>query len=427
MLINSNIDKDDINTWHLWRGMALLGSAELLERLVPIDQLETIYAAYSELNARNYFLLKVLVEVQKTGFSLGRWIEFAETELLDVNNKKVHDVEMESLIDEQSIWQRKLFEILTAQICFNECNETAYYYHYFLLQDLAHYQALKKEQRDFFFEENKFRENRIRLLKDRISAVEKSSSDLSKCWYLRKDDKNGRIHPGQLANARQTMLYALKFTTPREKTSLGYTYDKTFADTSRKIHFNPIREDIPDLIARFRFGMAQCGSLVISNLLRSQQLSGLILSRVKAPRYGIHDKEQDSKTRRAASVAGVGDFVLAGGPYLAEVLEVQTNAFGYECYRVKYLDERPLSEIDEDWFPSFNIQIYQDRKSFLESVDTGPRQTQEQDKLEPIEFTPEEKIAAARDAIITVWKMAMKDYLRNTYKAQFDRVARLKW
>ncbi|OGW54803.1 MAG: hypothetical protein A2Y81_10615 [Nitrospirae bacterium RBG_13_43_8] len=430
MLTKSNINKADIDTWQLWRGMALLCSAELLEKLAPIDELETTYATYSESNAQNYFLLKILIEVQKTGFSMGRWIKHVETKILGACDKKqnnIDDMEMESLIDEQSVWQRKLFEALTAQICFNECNDSAHYYHYFLLQDLAHYQALRKEQKDFFFEENKFRENKIKILKAKINVVEKLLPDLSQCWYLKKDEKSGRILSGHLASARQTMLSALKVAAPRERTSLGYTYDKTFAETSRNIHFNPIREDIPDLLGRFKFGMAQCGSLIVSNLLRSQQLSGHILSRIKGPKYGVYDQNQDSKTNPTRGIAKIGDFVLAGGLYLAEVLDIKINAFGYESYRVKYLDERPFSEIDEDWLPSFNVQIYQDRKSFIEDLDEKLKKTQEQEKLEPIEFSDEEKIEATMDTLIEVWKLAMKDYLRNTYKDHFDRITRQKW
>ena len=430
MLAKSNINKDNIDTWQLWRGMALLGSAELLEKIAPIDELETTYANYSEINSRNYFLLKVLTEVQKAGFAMGRWIKCAEETILDAGNKEqnsIADMEIESLIDEQSVWQRKLFETLTAQICFNECNDNVYYYHFFLLQDLIHYQALRKEQRDFFFEINKIRENMIKILRDKITATEKLFPDLSRCWYLKKDKKSGRTLSGQLASSRQTMLSALKIAAHREKTSLGYTYDKTFAETSRNIHFNPIREDIADLLGHFKFGMAQCGSLIISNLLRSQQLSGYVLSRIIGPKYGVHDQNQDSKTNPTKDVARIGDFVFAGGLYLAEVLDIKINAFGYESYCVKYLDERPFPEIDEDWLPSFNVQIYQDRKTYIDDLDAKLKKVQEQEKLEPIVFSDEEKIEATRDAVIEVWKLAMKDYLKNKHKDHLAKIARLKW
>jgi hypothetical protein len=423
----SQIDKEELRSLNLLRCLGLIGSAELLEKVSPINELATTYSTYTELNSRNYFLLKALMEVQKAGFAMGRWIKHIESSTVDADGKfhvDFDDMEIESLIDEQSVWQRKLFEVLIALICFSKHNHISYYYHYFLLKDFEHYQNLRKEQRDFFHEKNNYRDNVINTLQGKIIEAEKLINEVAECWYLQDAKRGSNKIQHQLVSVRKALLKALKIARPGEKTSLGYTYEKTFAEASRNIHFNPMRVDFDDTLGRFKFGMAQCASLLISILQRAQQLSGYSRDELK---YSVDKTEVKDQRPPTKSIAAVGDFVLAGGLYLAEVLEVKANIFDYESYRVKYLDERPVEEIDEDWLPAFNVQLYQDRQSLMMGLEAKLRDTQEQEISEQPTFSIEEKIEAIRDAAIMTWKLAMKDYFRNTYKDHLERIARLKW
>lgn len=423
------IERKQRDAWKVFRWMALRGAAELLEIIAPPNELDSKYASYTEANARNYFLLKVLIEVQKAGAVIDRSINYIETSITELRDKESHnyiELQLESLIDEQSVWQRKLVESLVALICFSASNHNRYYYHYLLLKDLEHYQALKREQKDFFFGENNYREYAIKALREKIELAEKSIDDMSKCWYLRpkkKADRHGNTT--FLLSFRQSLLKALREATTGEKTSIGYTYESSFAETSRNIHFNPIRVDFDDTIKRFEFGMAQCGSLITSILCRSQHLSEIVPKGLNEC-ISKSERNRRSKTNPTIGRAEVGDFVLAGGLYLGEVLDIKKSTFGYESYCIKFLDERPMKEIAEDWYTAFNVQMYDGKKDFF---DDACRELEEIEKMhgwESVTFSDEEIMAARRDAVIEVWRRAYKDYLKRSLKDYLAKSANIK-
>lgn len=423
------ITNEQINTWRLFRQLALIGSAELLEIIAPVEELDT-YSRYTESNARNYFLLKVLIEVQKAGVALDRWINYVESAIEKLNNKERNnfvELQLESLIDEQSVWQRKLVEGLVSLICFNETNHNSYYYHYFLLKDLEHYQSLKKEQRDFFFGRNLSRENAIEILMEKIRLAENSIDDISKCWYLYFKKSIDEYKKGSLlSSVRNRLLKALKIANPREKTAIGYNYEISFAETSRNIHFNPIRSDLNDTVSRFKFGIAQCGSLITSILCRSQQLSGITPKGLNKYISRINNK-QISKSNPTVGIAKVGDFVLAGGLYIGEVIEIEKSIFGYESYCVKYLDERPLKEISEDWFPSFNVQLYISKDDLIDDVRRKLKDDSIRNGLKHISFSSSELSSAVRNAVIATWKLGAKSYYKRTMKEHLKKMINTKW
>jgi hypothetical protein len=423
------IDKKQIESWKLFRWIALMGAAELMEIIAPATELNTKYSTYSESNARYYFLLKVLIEVQKTGAAIDRWVNYVETSIPELRDKQrlnYIELQLEALIDEQSVWQRKLVESLIMLICFSGSNHDRYYYHYLLLKDLEHYVALRNEQRAFFNGENNYREHAIKITKEKIKLAEKSIDDISKCWYLYPKKKAAGQDTNRLLSLRQSLLKALKVATTREKTSIGYTYESSFAEASRNIHFNPIRSDFDNCIKRFEFGVAQCSSLIVSILNRSQQLSG-ITPKGLSKHVSKIDHNRTSITNPAKGIAEVGDFVLAGGLYLGEVLEIKESIFGYESYRVTFLDERPMQELAEDLYPAFNVELYRSKKSLIEDARSELKEVEIKHGWHSMPFSDEEIIDASRDAVIEVWKRAYRDWLKHSLKDYLIRNANRKF
>jgi hypothetical protein len=71
-------------------------------------------------------------------------------------------------------------------------------------------------------------------------------------------------------------------------------------------------------------------------------------------------KDDIDRSERLAKLttqrAEVGDIVIAAGD-LAAVIAVKTSEFGYESYKVEYLDERPLAGIDTDCFVPQEVHL----------------------------------------------------------------------
>lgn len=165
----------------LFQDVSLFGPVTFLERLVPKEKLQE-FLYFTRANARSFLLLRLLTEVQKVGFVLKRWNNF-----LDCGSRKspltwADEKELESLIDEQSLWQRKLVEGLVLLINFVRTNEATHFYHFLLLQELEHYKGMLKEQQDFFRHGNSLTKKTVKLLTERITHVESEVGSLAECW-----------------------------------------------------------------------------------------------------------------------------------------------------------------------------------------------------------------------------------------------------
>ena len=396
-----------------FRQIALLGTATFLERIVPKEKLESEYIRFNKTNARNFLLLKLLTEVQKTGFVFSRWIKSLESNASSKPNS-VNDQIMETFIDEQSLWQRKLMEGLVVLINFSSTNELPFYYHFLLLQELDRYRNMLLEQKHFFSRESALTQKTITLLTKQIQTVENEIGDLSKCWYLSEAKSISKRRPWRVTSSlRKQLKRALSIAAPREKTALAYTYGQSYGETSGNIHFNVTRLDLTDLHSRFSFGFAQCGQLALRIIQRAHDLTevepeGINKLLMRQDRNRLSNKAPTIKKLEK------GDFVLANGPYLGEVIDITTSVFGYESYLVKYLEETPLEGIDEDWVPSFEVHVFMKRAEMARDV----RDVLQKEASEPIfpspEFSEQEIWESARDAVMEMWRVGIRKYVERT-------------
>jgi hypothetical protein len=118
-----------------------------------------------------------------------------------------------------------------------------------------------------------------------------------------------------------------------------------------------------------------------------------------------------------------GDFVLANGPYLGEVIDITTSDFGYESYLVKYLQETPLEGIDEDWIPSFEIHLFMKRSEMARDVREALQKETEELRAPSPEFSEKEIYESTRDAVMEMWRVGIGKYIEGTmipkYKVDF--------
>ena len=96
---------------------------------------------------------------------------------------------------------------------------------------------------------------------------------------------------------------------------------------------------------------------------------------------------------------------------------------GYESYPVKYLEETPLEDIDEDWVPSLEVHVFMKRAE----MDRNLRNVWQKNPPEPgvplSESSEQEIWESARDAVMEMWRVGIRKYVQRTmitkYKVDF--------
>jgi len=139
---------------------APLQAAEALRKALPMS--EDHYrgsVGYNQMNARAYFLYGCMDEVFKASMASMRWAEamdMPEEELRtfeaspDAAERHMSRVLLESVIDEQAMWGRKLSELLVDLILFEASNEEDYYRIYLGCRWLVAYLGLQNDFEEFF-------------------------------------------------------------------------------------------------------------------------------------------------------------------------------------------------------------------------------------------------------------------------------------
>ena len=312
--------------WQFFAQLALLGPATFLERIVPPQTAQTDYRNFNSSNARNFLLLRIFIEVQKAGFAMIGWHQHAGAAARadpKVKPKASEILPLETVIDHQSLCQRKLSEALVLLINFSGTNDPVHYYHLLLIEELRRCDSALREQRQFFSEINTVTERRrVRLLNE-IVRVETTIPILANCWYLKGASR-------RLRDTREIMSFngqlerALPLATTRERTALSYTYSRGFGEYSGNIHLNPLRPELGIPESRFSISFASCGLLVAALLVRAHALTGIEATGINK---GL-ETPMGAAIPRLRKVFVIGDFVLVDGPRLGEIIAVRSSPLG---------------------------------------------------------------------------------------------------
>ncbi len=397
--------------------MPLLVPATFLKRLVPPEQADTEYLRFNENNSRNFLLLHLLIEVQKTGFALERWRKLAADEGLgqprDTYDNNLR-LTLESIADEQSLWQRKLTEGLVLLINFSLTNSAPHYYHFLLLLELKRQNRRINDQQRFFGTKNETAERTRNRIVTEIEKLERSIGDISTLWY-RKPNKR------EVTSVETQLHHALTIAMPFEKRALGYTYGKGYGETSSSIHLSAVETDCLKPEMPFFAGFSICGLLAEAILSRAHALTGTQPEGINWHFDRTRHSVQETDPTRGT--AQVGDFVLVDELLLGIVEEVATGQHGYESYRVKYIIDRPAEGIDSDWYSPFDITMFMDRKSLREGLNTWLGDVRKEG-IPPLDLPPSEDEIdqALLHSAEEMWRRGIGEYVkRNVIQIWQDR------
>jgi len=387
----------------LFSEIALVGPALFFGAAFSEDELAARFAKMAPDTARDFLVLKTLTEVQKYGVAARRW----ESQKEKQNSDDSFDMlVLESFQVERVAWQRRLLEALVTLINFSTTNQNEYFAHFLAVQEYEREQHRASDECDFFGAKSELTKQRLSIFQCRVDEAHARLPILSACWYL----KTGNLY--KTATLRSQYLRALKLARPAEKTALGYTYQLSFSAASERLHFGVL--DPPNkLKSDDREIDAFCGLLAIAILCRAHELCGVSPRGINRTLMQPENRDRPVSTLLASRVE-VGDFVLIAGPHLAEVREIRKGQFGYESYRLEFLDTDAGPGLNEDWQPAPAVGIFMRRQELLGNLRTRLAE----DTSGGLVFTNEDLHDATRKTVIEMWQIGLRAY----FSRQMDNV-----
>lgn len=409
---------EERSKWWAFLETALLKGSHSIRPLLGIDESGFRFvAAFSHADARGFYLYRVMDEVQKAAVALIRWKEVLEGDQgedpVDEEQKQLDRIILESLVDEQSLWVRKLLEVLINLINFDGTNSDEHYRHYLLYADLERTLSAAADLEEFYgCESRNLREGHSWTV-DRIKKLESAGISREDCWYL-TDKPLEHMRPGGVfTSIRKRIRLALPRADSTERMAIGLSYESVFSRMSRSLHFSPLPpiED-PSLESLFvngeRIGML--GLLIIQRChgLLGQTPGGI---NEQINRVMKDDSDRlDTLSKLTTKRAEVGDIVVAGGD-LAAVIAVRESDFGYESYEVEYLDARPIPGIDTDCFVPQEVHLLFKSTAVTDlasqQLAEGRMSQEDFDTLE--RRSPDEAQQVLRDVAADLWTRGLRD------------------
>jgi len=412
------IEPKPVPRWGAHIDLSLKGARALRDKLGVDENSYLFVSGATWADCRANFLYTALDEVHKCAIYLLRLAEYLDGPDVSPHGDWISRLAFAQLIEEQSARERRLIELLVTLVLFDSTNEQDFYRDFLLLTDLDRLLSANSDLKEFHGAPSLNVEFSIEQDLLALRKIEETL-DLSSAWYRKHGgplpEREGLRPGGLLTSVRARVRKALPRMTDHERVLVGLSYSG-YGQASERVHYTPSPQDY-----RFRQGQEEgkafgLGHLNLAILDRCHRILGRpdvpLLNRIAA---SLEQTEPTDFVRRATlRNCRVGDFVLAGGD-LAEVLAIQETAYGYRSYQVRYLAERPIPEIPEDWFPARFIRLLYTKEEFHKHMkDTVTRGVLPEDlgrrigQLNEVELQP-----LLRASLIKTWHAGLRDWARS--------------
>jgi hypothetical protein len=337
-------------------GLCIHGADEIRRELHMDESLYSLVDPSAHSRARDYYLYGVLDELERAGAALLRFKDLLSDEEpkikpTEIRERRINRNLLAAIGAEQSLWIRKLTELLVELISFNTTNTHDYFRHYLLCKGLGDYLKLQADFSDYYGCANRNMQESITAFKSLISGVE-TKIHRQKCWYLQPSKKGTSYKPSDF---KTRFNYAIPRASAIERVALGLSYETAFSHVSRGIHVNIGSPDNEVSWVCVHTAKSQIEILAMQVLLRCRRLlsirrhTGIIAQIAKIAASNTYPTAVYGEMARGQ--VSKGDFVIAYGD-LGEVLKSVKTKFGYKSYLIRYLSKPPIAAIDTDWFPA---------------------------------------------------------------------------
>jgi len=373
---SSSLPERETKLWDFYLSVGVQGADELRKEL-GLDELNFRRLA-PNLNQKpkEYFLYRILDEIQKAALKIFDWKE----SLSEIEPDKMQRIDYEAIIDDQQFRARKLAEALVDAILFSTTDDQAHYGDYFLLHELNECARSQEDRYEFFGHHNKNAEWSANWLCEEIRNLEKAGLDPKTRWYIRDGEvlKEKWTKKGvPFSTFRDRYKKILPIALPSEFNTIGKSYIHAYS-MSKDVHFTPHDTSSSFEEEKIFRGVDRVGLLILALIIRCQLLLGRVPEGVNKRYREMHDSNtapaelaQSLKTKPA----DVGDIVWIQGDY-AEVLDVTMSKYGYPAYHVRYIERSPLTEVPEDWFAGFEVRLVARKEKVEKAADAAGAEIQ---------------------------------------------------
>lgn len=403
--------------WDIPIDFCLRGAKALGDQLGMSEQDYLHVAGAARADCRAHVLYTALDEVKKTALYLMRLREFFDAPI-DPRDNRVTRLVFSQVLEEQQARERRLMELLVTLILFTATNEQDYYRHLLLLEDLDGYLSANTDMEDFHGARSANVDASIDRYVEDIRRVE-GSVDLSRSWYQRQLallPRRAQLRPGGLLSSmRSRVKAALPLMTAQEKLLFNFSY-AGYGAASEAVHYTVSPRDFMLRGGQEKRNISALGMFGMAILSRAHELLG-------RPTVPLIDQLQrmleqsdpaEMVHRHTVRDIKVGDFVLALND-LAEVIDVRESRFGYRSYKIRYLAEKPMPDIDEDWFQARFVQILMTRERALKDlqqlVEKGDLPKEFGEHLNSI--TDDELQPHLRKSLLDVWNAGLRNHVKS--------------
>ncbi len=323
--------------------ICIKGSEDLIKILnIDEDQYNLVHHRMVA-KSRNYFLYAAMNEVERSGMSLLRTDEFMDGKEILVTDRQTRNI-LQVVKEEQSLWIRRMTELLTELILFSKTNENSYYRHYMLVKELKSLKDIIKNAKVAYGCEIQNYKRQLENITQEIIDLEASKVDIQKCWYLATSGKKGRVSgvKGKLSTLDERINGAFELASPDQVIALGTSFEEGYGNLSSAMHFNPTAGNRHDISSQaIQVNISGIGILAANIIIQARFLlkdrrrkKGFAVFITKI--FKASNEAQIALDRHTKPDIKKGDFVDAQGE-LAEVTKIMKGKYGFRSFHLKFL------------------------------------------------------------------------------------------
>lgn len=396
--------------------LILKGSDSLRKRLkIDYSTYRFIHEPNSP-NPKDHYLFGVLSEIEKATMALMQTNEFIndsrKTDPPDPSEKddeqqRIYDNVIQSKVDELSMWQRKMTELIVELQSFATTNKQEYYRHFLAINHLQQIHRTQDDLLEYYNAKNenyKFQETELIQQINHIATT----LDPKRVWCVKTKDGQIKRQPSTF---EERFRWAFKRMKPPLRALLR-TGNLSYGGQSKNIHAGSsadVRNVSLNTIEAHAGRVATLAIhvvVMVKDLMHIHNVKGAL--RICAAVVKKNDYPIQLHQRRTRLDARVGDYVAVNG-HLAQVVKVNiSQEYRYKSFRIRYLADQPLPSTPEDEVPSDWVRIIYRRSELLLNT------VQQIKKMSPSANPSVRQLnQLLRDGVIEAWSNGLKEYVLN--------------
>jgi hypothetical protein len=402
-----------------------LRAAHEIRKILKIDELGFVHVAgQAHADSRAYFLYAALDEVEKAALHLMQLRDSKVDQTPKTTGDRITRNVTEFVIEDEGARERRLLETALAVVLSFQTNEQAYYRHLLAVEHLHDLIRMNEDLLEFHGAKSLNTSAAIQRQVEECSRAQ-AGVDWSRVWYLNSSaqelpegdsasDEKVLLRYTKPSSIRMRYMRAANALTANERLAIGMSYSEAYGDPSRAVHFAANNMSILRNPEAAVSGVSRIGLLMMVIIDRCHGLIGNPELKLASQLNRVFASNPYAEERvRALSLGDVevGDFVLASG-YLAEILEMKQSRYGNRSFRIRFLAERPLLDVNEDWFAARHVRRLYSRKVLVEKLKED-RRGLPTEIVNAIDDAPVHVVQEAlRHAMIATWNGGLREAMQ---------------